>query len=183
VYAVPATTPGGPDRPLRLRRFAQVPGLVTDGAFFPDGRHVLLRGYGGATVYTFPDFAPRGTVVLPPQRQGEAVAIGAEGRILLSSEGLHAPVLEVELPPALAAEVAPSGPVEPSEPTEPSSAVEPSSPFSSVEPVETPSAEPSRSSEPSRSGEAADTPDPAWIAAGAALLAVLAGLTWRLRRR
>lgn len=171
VYAVPAAGPGGPGGPLRLRRFAQVPGLVTDGAFFPDGRHVLLRGYGGATVYTFPGFVPRGTVVLPPQRQGEAVAIGAGGRILLSSEGLHAPVLEVRLPPELAAEV---DPTQPSRPVEPSPA---------VEPVETPSAEPSRPTEASRSVEQGRTPDPVWIVAGAALLAVLAGLTWALRRR
>ncbi len=162
VYAVPSLAPGGPHR---LRRFAQVPGLVTDGAFFPDGQHVLLRGYGSATVYTFPGFAPQGTVVLPPQRQGEGVAIGEDGRILLSSEGVHAPVLEVSLPAAL------------------SRAVEPSR---VVEPVETPSpsAEPTRVVEPSRVVEPVETgPAPGWILGGAALLAVLAGLTWATRRR
>ena len=173
VYAVPSLVPGGPHR---LRRFAQVPGLVTDGAFFPDGRHVLLRGYGSATVYTFPGFAPRGTVVLPPQRQGEGVAIGEDGRILLSSEGVHAPVLEVSLPAALAAEVAPS-PADAS----PSRAAGPS-PAPSVEPA--PSDQPSREVEPSRAVEPVETgPDPGWIIGGAALLAVLAGLTWATRRR
>lgn len=91
---------------IRLRPFAQVPGLVTDGAFFPDGRHVLLRSYGTASIYSFPDFDLLDTVTLPAQRQGEAVAIGADGRILLSSEGVHAPVLEVTLPATLAATVA-----------------------------------------------------------------------------
>jgi hypothetical protein len=96
VFAAPRSLE--PGRSHRLRRFAQVPGLVTDGAFFPDGRHVLLRGYGTAAVYTFPGFALRGRFTLPPQRQGEGVSIGADGRILLSSEGSGAPVLTLELP-------------------------------------------------------------------------------------
>ena len=32
--------------PNRLTRGRGVPGLVTDGAFFPDGRHLVLRDYG-----------------------------------------------------------------------------------------------------------------------------------------
>ena len=51
VYAARHLDAGGTHR---LRPFARVPGLVTDGAFFPDGKHVLLRGYGAATVYTLP---------------------------------------------------------------------------------------------------------------------------------
>jgi hypothetical protein len=176
VYAVPSLAPGGPHR---LRRFAQEPGLVTDGAFFPDGRHVLLRGYGAATVYTFPGFAPRGTVVLPPQRQGEGVAIGADGRILLSSEGTHAPVLEVTLPPALAAEVGAPGPqASPSPP--PDSGQSPAAELSAA-------GDPSRAAgpaEPDEPAEAAESgPSPGWIVGGAALLAVLAGLVWATRRR
>jgi hypothetical protein len=160
VYEAGSLAPGGPHR---MRRFAQVPGLVTDGAFFPDGKHVLLRGYGTASVYTFPGFEPRGTVVLPAQQQGEGVAIGRDGRILLSSEGLHAPVLAVELPPALASEVAPA----------PSAQSSPAGP-SPV--VGMPRGEPGGTAEPAG-------PDLVWLLGGAALLAVLAGLTRATRRR
>jgi hypothetical protein len=97
----------------RMRRFATVAGLVTDGAFFPDGRRVVLRGYGSASVYTFPDFGLVGTVRLPRQRQGEGVAVGPDGRVLLSSEGSHADVLQVDLPVSLTAGSAAGSPLGP----------------------------------------------------------------------
>ena len=96
VYAAP--------RPLseaatnRLRVFAHVGGLVTDGSFFPDGRHVVLRTYGTASVSTFPGFALTGTVRLPAQPQGEGISVSTSGRVLVSSEGLHTDVLRVTLP-------------------------------------------------------------------------------------
>jgi len=90
---------GGP--PNRLRAFARVGGLVTDGTFYPDGRHVLLRTYGTASVYTFPGFGLVGTVKLPPQRQGEGISVGADGRVLVSSEGRNSQVLQVRLPSSL----------------------------------------------------------------------------------
>jgi hypothetical protein len=166
VYAAGRLDPG---RTNRLRPFAQVAGLITDGAFFPDGRHVLLRGYGTASVYTFPGFDPVGTFELPAQKQGEAVAIGADGRILLSSEGLHAPVLEIELPPRLAETVAGRSPA--------------------TEPVATPSASPgaetpSGTAEPAAAQPAEDRgPEPLWIVLGLAVLAALAALVRATRRR
>ena len=172
VYEAGSAEPGAP---RRMRRFAQVPGLVTDGAFFPDGRHVLLRGYGTASVYTFPGFALRGTVTLPAQRQGEGVAIGADGRILLSSEGLHAPVLEVELPADLAAEVA-AGPATSASPPGEAAGTTPAVPEPSGAP--SPAAEDAAATSGGTSG-----PAPGWILGGAALLAVLAALTWATRRR
>jgi hypothetical protein len=161
VYAAGRLDPG---RTNRLRPFAQVAGLVTDGAFFPDGRHVLLRGYGTASVYTFPAFEPVGTFVLPAQKQGEGVAIGADGRILLSSEGLHAPVLEIELPPRLAEAVA--------------------GPSRAPEPVATPSASPGAET-PARVAEPAGGRglEPLWIVLGVAVLAFLAALVRATRRR
>ncbi len=99
VYAAPRRLRTG-DRPNRLTAFARVPGLVTDGAFWPDGRHVVLRTYDSATVYTFPGFQPTGTVRLPAQPQGEGISVGVDGRVLVSSEGLHAEVLRVRLPRA-----------------------------------------------------------------------------------
>jgi hypothetical protein len=75
-----------------------VSGLVTDGTFLPDGRHVLLRTYGTASVYTFPGFGLVGTVRLPAQPQGEGISVGPGGRVLVSSEGRHTQVLRVRLP-------------------------------------------------------------------------------------
>jgi hypothetical protein len=113
VYAAPRHLEQGA-RPNRLRPFARVSGLVTDGAFLPDGRHVVLRTYGTASVYTFPGFGLVGTVRLPSQPQGEGISVGATGRVLLSSEGVHAEVLQVTLPAALTAPDAPvTRPAEP----------------------------------------------------------------------
>lgn len=105
VYAVPAEA--APGETTTMREFARVTGLVTDGAFLPDGRHVVLRSYGTATVYTFPGFEPRGRVTLPEQRQGEAISVGPDGRVLLSSEGVGSEVLQVVLPPRLTSEPEP----------------------------------------------------------------------------
>jgi hypothetical protein len=102
VYAAPRDPVAG-GRPNRLRAFARVGGLVTDGSFLPDGRHVLLRTYGTASVYTFPAFALVGTVRLPAQPQGEGISVGPGGRVLVSSEGVHADVLQVRLPSSLTA--------------------------------------------------------------------------------
>jgi hypothetical protein len=91
-----------PDRPNRLRAVAAVDVWATDAALFPDGRHLLVRGYDTAAIYTFPGFRPVASLDLPRQKQGEGVSIGRSGRILLSSEGGHSPVLEVTLPPEVA---------------------------------------------------------------------------------
>ena len=68
------------DRPAQpaARGRADVTGLVTDGAFLPDGRHVVLRTYTKALVYTFPDLALVGDVDLPRQRQGEGIAVAPD---------------------------------------------------------------------------------------------------------
>ena len=62
---------------------------------------MVLRTYGTATVYTFPGFAPIGTVRLPQQRQGEGISVSRTGRVLISSEGPRSDVLDVTLPAAL----------------------------------------------------------------------------------
>jgi hypothetical protein len=79
-----------------------VPDFATDAALLPDGHHVIVRGYFSATVYTFPGFRRIGDFGLPAQRQGEGISVGSGGRILLSSEGVHQPVLRIELPTSLA---------------------------------------------------------------------------------
>ena len=95
--------------------------LVTDGAFFPDGRHIVLRNYGRAIVYTWPELEEAGTVDIPPQEQGEGIAVDADNRVFVSSEGVRAPVLEVPLGEPLATIVAGESTATPEpEPSEPS---------------------------------------------------------------
>jgi hypothetical protein len=109
-----------PGRIHRLERIATVPGMITDGTFLPDGRRVLLRTYGGAAVYSYPGFELLQDFELPAQEQGEAVAVGDDGRVYLTTEGTLSDVLVLDLPdveePAAAAEE-PTGAAE--EPTGP----------------------------------------------------------------
>lgn len=86
------------DAPNPLRPLGRAPGMVTDGAFFPDGRHVLVRTYSRAVVLAFPSFAPVASWKLPDQPQGEGVAVGPDGGIYLSSEGVGEPLLRVQVP-------------------------------------------------------------------------------------
>lgn len=99
VLAAPAELEAS--RVNRLRVVGRAMPLVTDGAFLPDGHHLVLRDYSGARVYTFPGLAEVGEVPLPEQQQGEGIAADEDGGLLVSSEGLHAPVFAVE-PPAVA---------------------------------------------------------------------------------
>jgi hypothetical protein len=90
-----------PDHANLLRPVASVDVWATDAALFPDGQHILVRGYDTAVVYTFPGFRPVASFDLPRQKQGEGVSIATSGRVLLSSEGVHSAVLRVDLPAAV----------------------------------------------------------------------------------
>lgn len=92
--------------PHRMRRIARVAGMVTDGAFLPDGRHLVLRTYARAVVHAFPSMEDIGSWDLPDQEQGEGLAVDGDGSILLSSEGRHAEVLRVEVPAPIARRMA-----------------------------------------------------------------------------
>jgi hypothetical protein len=83
----------------QLQEVGAVSGMVTDGAFLPDGRHVVVRTVGGAAVYTYPGFDKVAEFALPVQDQGEGIAIGDDGRVYLSSEGELSDVLVMDLPP------------------------------------------------------------------------------------
>lgn len=96
VYAAPAKLRA--DGVNVLTPVAEAPGLVTDGAFLPDGRHVLVRDYVKATVLEFPGWRPVAEFVLPRQQQGEALAVRADGTVFVSSEGADQPVLSLDLP-------------------------------------------------------------------------------------
>lgn len=105
LYAAPQTL--SPTRPNRLEPVGDVLPIATDAAFFPDGRHLVVRDYQRAEVYSFPDLAPVASVTLPLEPQGEGIAVDSEGAVYVDSEGQDAPVLEVPLPRALSKVVAP----------------------------------------------------------------------------
>ncbi|WP_104105584.1 hypothetical protein [Nocardioides sp. 616] len=109
-----------PAAPNELTALGQVAGMVTDGAFFPDGEHLILRNYTSAFVYTFPDLELVGEIPLPRQQQGEAVTVTADGEVLVGTEGQFTDVLRVPLPDSVTAAMtraapsaAPSAPVSP----------------------------------------------------------------------
>lgn len=83
------------DRPNRLTRVGDVPGLVTDGAFLPDGRF-LLRTYSTVYLYAGPD-RPVASAALPETEQGESLAVDGS-RLLVGSEGRDSPVYAVAVP-------------------------------------------------------------------------------------
>jgi hypothetical protein len=109
-----------------LEQVGRVLPVATDGAFFPDGRHLVVRNYTTAVVYAWPSMQPVGSFALPHQRQGEGIAVADDGHIYVSSEGPRSRVLEVRLPPKIAAAVQPLVSTEPAapEPARPSAAAE-----------------------------------------------------------
>lgn len=101
VYAAPAHL--RTDRVNVMTAVGEAPGLATDGAFLPDGHHVLVRTYVTATVLEFPGWRPVAEFRLPHQQQGEALAVNARGTVFVTSEGADQPVLRLDLPPAVTA--------------------------------------------------------------------------------
>jgi hypothetical protein len=96
IYAAPTRLSA--DRPNLLRPVAYAPGLVTDGAFVPDGDRVVLRDYGRFVELSYPGWQTLTDGQLPVQQQGEGIAVTDDGRFLVSSEGLHQPVYAVADP-------------------------------------------------------------------------------------
>ena len=96
VYAAPKVL--REDRPNRLEPVADAIPIATDGAFWPDGRHLVVRGYGRAVVYAWPSMRAVADLDLPDQDQGEGIAVTEDGRVLVSTEGQFTDVLQVPLP-------------------------------------------------------------------------------------
>jgi hypothetical protein len=96
VYAAPRRL--DPDGVNRLEEVGTVVGIATDGAFFPDGRHLVVRTYARAVVYTFPELETVGSFDLPHQEQGEGIAVAADGEVYVSTEGVRSPLLRLTLP-------------------------------------------------------------------------------------
>jgi hypothetical protein len=99
VYAAPRRLSS--ERPNQLEEVGPVLGIATDAAFFPDGRHIIVRSYSEAAVYSWPGLEEVGRFRLPSQEQGEGIAVAGDGGIYVSSEGVNAPVLRVSLPPVV----------------------------------------------------------------------------------
>lgn len=120
VYAAPKRLRAGSDNPLTA--LDKVGPLITDGAVFPDGKHVILRGYTSATVYTFPGFEKVDSFRLPQQPQGEAVSVGPGDRVRVGSEGKHSTVLQIELPREVRMALGEVSSPSPAPPTQPGTA-------------------------------------------------------------
>jgi hypothetical protein len=105
LYAAPEELDA--QRPNLLTEVGPVMSIATDAAFFPDGRHLVVRSYEGATVYGFPSLEPVADLDLPEQDQGEGVAVTAEGDLLISTEGQYSDLLRVALPDSVAEAMAP----------------------------------------------------------------------------
>ncbi|MEU8524490.1 MULTISPECIES: YncE family protein [Streptomyces] len=82
-----------------FRRIAEVP-WVTDGAFSPDGKELLLRGYLMARAYEWKDGRPGEdrSVGAPFQGQAESASYTLDGSAaMFGSEGTGSKVLRVDL--------------------------------------------------------------------------------------
>lgn len=109
LFEVPAAAwPGGSSRTVTMTEIGSVPiGLVTDGAFLPDGR-LLLRNYSSVQVLQRPGDVAGGRIEVlasadtPGQDQGESVAVvdGGSG-LLLGSEGKDQPIYRMPVPTAV----------------------------------------------------------------------------------
>lgn len=106
VFAAPRVL--DPSGPNRLRPVGEAPGLVTDGAFLAGGAALVLRDYGSATVLAFPSLREVTSFALPDQQQGEGLAVGPDGRLYLSSEGVRSPLRGVDLPAAVGTSTSPT---------------------------------------------------------------------------
>jgi hypothetical protein len=78
-----------------FRRGPAIDLWVTDGAFSPNGRQLVVRGYFGGISYAWNDGKPKreGRLNVPLQGQGESVTYTADGsKLMYGSEGRDSPV-------------------------------------------------------------------------------------------
>jgi hypothetical protein len=74
-------------------------GMVTDGAYLPDGSGVLLRTYIDIVVYTIPDWHELTPIDTPPQPQSESLTVrGGGASVLVGTEKLPSTIYEVPIP-------------------------------------------------------------------------------------
>lgn len=81
-----------------MHKVGGAPFYATDGAFAPDGRTFVIRGYWDAEIYRAPG-KKIADVSIPGQKQGEGITFSADGRsLLVSSEGNDQPLWQVPVP-------------------------------------------------------------------------------------
>lgn len=96
VYVAPKKLSAEHDN--RLKAVADSIAIATDGSFYPDGRHYVVRNYTRAEIYTFPGHEQVESVNLPAQRQGEGITIAPDGSMHVSTEGQFTDVRRVRAP-------------------------------------------------------------------------------------
>ena len=75
------------------------PGMVTDGAYLPDGEAVLLRTYIDIAVFAVPRWRQLDSIDTPRMPQSESLAMWDDGRsALVGTEKLPSPIIEVRIP-------------------------------------------------------------------------------------
>ncbi len=129
-----ADAPLDADGPNPLTRIGVAVPIATDAAFFPDGRHLVVRGYGSAVVYDYPSLDEVGSFALPDQEQGEGIAVSESGEVFLSSEGEGSEVLRVGLPRDVRRALASTVEITVSSSPDPGDPVDPGDPASAPEP-------------------------------------------------
>jgi hypothetical protein len=96
------------DRVNLLRRIAEVPPSITDGAYSPDGSAVVLRDYSAAHLFAAPG-RQVAALPLPLQRQGESITWSRDGDgLLVGSEGPDSEIWRVGLPDEAKAQATPT---------------------------------------------------------------------------
>jgi hypothetical protein len=81
-----------------MHKVSGAPFYATDGAFAPDGRSFVIRGYWDAEIYKAPG-KKIADVSIPGQKQGEGITFTADGRsLLVSSEGTNQALWQVPVP-------------------------------------------------------------------------------------
>ncbi len=162
----------------QMTRIGEALGIATDGAFFPDGQHLILRNYGAAAIYTYPGLDEVGRFDLPDQPQGEGIAVDERGDVFLSTEGKGAAVLQVLVPARILRAMTPTPTPTPEPTSTPVPVPEPTEPVEE-EPTATATEVPGEVSD-EVPGEVSLWP---WLLGGLVGLAVLAGLVRSLRPR
>ncbi|MGH1561792.1 hypothetical protein [Mumia sp. DW29H23] len=78
---------------------AEIPAIVTDGDYLPDGARVVLRTYLGVHVLDAQTWKETWSATIPETRQSESLASEPDGTsVLIGSEGLPSPIGRLTLP-------------------------------------------------------------------------------------
>ena len=95
VYPLPESLKGDVENSLAPQA-GEVPLLLTDGAFTPDGRYAVLRSYIAIHVFDVTTWHQVRTEPLPYQKQGETLAMESAGdSFLVGSEGVGSTLLRL----------------------------------------------------------------------------------------